>query len=90
LADRNRNGLTPLEPAKIVVVEFEHPDTGSTFATLTAEAFDATDLARLRRYAGLGPPEAGEQLRVHDGRRLFSNAIAERLRAAAPKRPDEP
>jgi hypothetical protein len=91
VADRNRNGLTPLEPAQVVAVEFEHPGTGSTFATLTTEAFDATDLPQLRRYAGLGSPEAGEQLRVHDGRRLFSNAIAERLRAAGPKRPaDDP
>jgi hypothetical protein len=87
VADRNRNGLTPLEPATAVVVEFEHPDTGSTFATLTAAAFDATDLSGLRRYAGLGSPQAGEQLRVHDGRRLFSNQVAERLRAAGPKRP---
>jgi hypothetical protein len=85
IADRNRNGLTPLEPAQAVVVEFEHLDTGSTFATLTAEAFDATDLPGLRRYARLGRPEPGERLRVHDGRRLFSDAIAERLRAAGPK-----
>ncbi|MCH7229901.1 hypothetical protein L0U85_03365 [Glycomyces sp. L485] len=89
VADRNHNGLTPLEPAGAVVVEFEHPDTGSTFATLTTEAFDATDLPRLRRYAGLGPSERGERLRVHDGRRLFSDRVAERIRAAGPKRPAE-
>lgn len=89
VGDRNRNGLTPLEPAGAVVVEFEHADTGSTFATLTTEAFDATDLSRLRRYAGLGPPKAGEWLRVHDGRRLFSDRVAERIRAAGPRGPDE-
>jgi hypothetical protein len=87
VADRSRNGLAPLEPAKAVVVEFEHPGTGSTFATLTAEAFDATDLSRLRDYAGLGPSETGERLRVHDGRRLFSDAITERIRAAGPRPP---
>jgi hypothetical protein len=85
VADRNRNGLTPLEPAQAVVVEFEHPDTGSTFATLTAEAFDTTDLTRLRDYAGLERPELGERLRVHDGRRLFSDAITERLLATGPR-----
>lgn len=89
IADRNRNGLTPLEPTGAVVVEFEHAETGSTFTTLTAEAFDATDRPRLRRYAGLGPPEAGERLRVHDGRRLFSDRVAERIRAAGPKGPDQ-
>lgn len=89
VADRNRNGLTPLEPAQAVVVEVEHAETGSTFATFTAEAFDATDRPQLRRYAGLGPPETGEQLRVHDGRRLFSDRVTERIRAAGPRGADE-
>lgn len=85
VADRNRIGLSPLEPAKAVVVEFEHLDRGSAFATLTTRAFDSTDLPGLRRYAGLGRPEPGERLRVYDGRRLFSDAITERVRAAGPR-----
>ncbi|THV35714.1 hypothetical protein [Glycomyces buryatensis] len=87
VADRTRNGLTPLEPAGAVVVEFEHAGTGSTFATLTAEAFDASDRTRLRQYVGLGPIDSGELLRVHDGRRVFSDAVAERIRAAWSSRP---
>jgi hypothetical protein len=80
-ADRTRSGLAPIKEAKTVVVEFEHPDAGSKFMTLTAAVFDEITLSELRRRSGLGPPVTGEQVRVHDGRRLFSEETTKALLA---------
>lgn len=82
VADRPRNGLTPLDAVNAVVVEFERPEATSRFVTFTAAAFDATDLPGLRQQLDVAPDEPGGRVRVHDGRRLFSTAVTARLRAA--------